>query len=364
MEVAILRTYNLKADFEGVDPYSYRGSDEIFLDQMNNLMQHHKSNCLEYSRIIDMFFKNKPFYENLEDIPFVPVRVFKEIDLLSTNRENIYKVMKSSGTSGQSPSRIFVDKETSLNQIYALSKIMTNFFGGARLPMLIIDSKETISNRKNFNARAAGILGFSMFGSELFYALKDDLSIDYPTIDAFLAKCQNSDGLVFGFTSIIWKHLISALKEKQTNFDLSHTSLLHGGGWKSMHDKGVSNDAFKLEVLSTLGINKVVNYYGMIEQTGSVFFECADGYLHTSVFSNVVIRDHRNFDSLPEGEWGLIQLQSLLPGSYPGHSILTEDIGMILPGFECQCGRSGKRIVINGRIPKAEVRGCSDTYEN
>ena len=49
--------------------------------------------------------------------------------------------------------------------------------------------------------------------------------------------------------------------------------------------------------------------------------------------------------------------------SYPGHSVLTEDKGMIVGEDDCPCGRKGKYIKITGRIPKAEIRGCSDTFE-
>lgn len=54
---------------------------------------------------------------------------------------------------------------------------------------------------------------------------------------------------------------------------------------------------------------------------------------------------------------------SLLPRSYPGHSLLTEDMGVLLGEDDCPCGRLGKYVRVTGRVPKAEVRGCSDTYE-
>jgi hypothetical protein len=239
---------------------------------------------------------------------------------------------------------------------------MTSFFGFSRVPMLIVDSKDTISDRKDFNARAAGILGFSMFGSEIFYALNGDYTLNLEAISQFKEKCKSNQGLVFGFTSMIWRNLIVPLELQQAHFKLPDSSLLHGGGWKNMQVEGISNESFKVEIFSKLGISNVVNYYGMIEQTGSVFMECSSGFLHSSMFSNVIVRDHGNFEPLSDGDWGLIQLQSLLPISYPGHSILTEDVGMIYPGLECVCGRKGKRIAIKGRVPQAEIRGCSDTY--
>ena len=63
------------------------------------------------------------------------------------------------------------------------------------------------------------------------------------------------------------------------------------------------------------------------------------------------------------GEEGILELVSLLPHSYLGHIILSEDVGVILGEDDCPCGRKGKYFSINGRIQNAEIRGCSDTYE-
>jgi len=65
-----------------------------------------------------------------------------------------------------------------------------------------------------------------------------------------------------------------------------------------------------------------------------------------------------------KGERGLIELVSLLPVSYPGHALLTEDEGVILGEDDCPCGRRGVYFSVLGRLKDAEIRGCSDTYEN
>jgi hypothetical protein len=62
------------------------------------------------------------------------------------------------------------------------------------------------------------------------------------------------------------------------------------------------------------------------------------------------------------GEKGIIQVVSILPGSYPGHSLLTEDEGELLGEDDCPCGRLGKYFRISGRLKNADIRGCSDTY--
>ena len=101
----------------------------------------------------------------------------------------------------------------------------------------------------------------------------------------------------------------------------------------------------------------------MVEQTGTIYMECRCGRLHAPVWADVLIRNPKNFSLAPQGEKGLIQVVSVLPRSYPGHSLLTEDEGAILGEDDCPCGRKGKTFAIYGRIQRAELRGCSDTYE-
>jgi phenylacetate-coenzyme A ligase PaaK-like adenylate-forming protein len=101
----------------------------------------------------------------------------------------------------------------------------------------------------------------------------------------------------------------------------------------------------------------------MVEQTGTVYMECECGHLHAPVWSDITIRRPEDLSVAEVGETGLIQVSSLLPRSYPGHVLLTEDEGRILGEDNCPCGRKGKTFEILGRIKRAEVRGCSDTYE-
>ena len=76
----------------------------------------------------------------------------------------------------------------------------------------------------------------------------------------------------------------------------------------------------------------------MIEQTGSIFIECKAGFFHTTIFSDIFVRD-LNLDILDFNKKGIIQLTSLIPTSYPGHNILTEDIGIIHGEDNCLAGK-------------------------
>ena len=50
--------------------------------------------------------------------------------------------------------------------------------------------------------------------------------------------------------------------------------MLHGGGWKKLENKKISNEVFKKKILKKLNLKNVFNYYGLVEQTGSIFIEC------------------------------------------------------------------------------------------
>ena len=75
----------------------------------------------------------------------------------------------------------------------------------------------------------------------------------------------------------------------------------------------------------------------------------------------MIIRDETDWKPSATGAPGVVEVVSLLPRSYPGHAILTEDLGVIDGVDDCRCGRMGRRFHILGRVPKAEIRGCSDT---
>lgn len=326
------------------------------------LTRHHHSHCPAYARIVDSVHPHWASATTIEDLPFLPARLFKEMELRSTDVREVFKTLTSSGTSGQEVSRIYLDKATAALQSKVLSRLMTNLLGPKRLPMLIVDSPSVLRDRQTFSARGAGILGFSLFGRDVAYALDDAMALDLPRIEAFLEKHPDQPIFVFGFTFMIWQHLCMPLKARNLKLPLEQGILLHGGGWKKLQDQAVDNAAFKSALRGCTGLSQVVNYYGMVEQTGSIYIECPMGHLHVPVYADILTRDPLDFSVLPNGHTGLIETLSLLPRSYPGHALLTEDLGTVLGEDDCPCGMLGKYFSVQGRIPRAEARGCSDTY--
>lgn len=330
--------------------------------KLSELTQYHAVNCAAYKGILDGLGFQADRINSLTDIPFIPVSLFKALDLISIARQDVFKTMTSSGTSGQAVSRIYLDKRTANSQQKTLVRIVSDFTGSSRMPMLIIDSPSVLVDRAKFSARGAGILGFSIFGADKTYALNDDMSINLEAIEAFLEKHQNKDILLFGFTFMIWQHFYKELLRLDERIDLSRGILIHGGGWKKLISEAVSPTEFKQRLNDVCGLPRIHDYYGMVEQTGCIYMACEEDHLHASIFSDVIMRRAFDFSPCAIGEPGIVQVVSVLPESYPGHSLLTEDEGVILGEDDCPCGRLGKYFKINGRLKNAEIRGCSDTY--
>lgn len=339
---------------------------ERFLrDRMNELTGLHFRKCGEYANILNAFGYDTKRTHDLSDIPFLPVRLFKELKLISVSEDEVVKTMTSSGTTGQAVSRIYLDKRTASNQQKALIRIVSDFTGRERMPMIIIDQEAVIKDRNMFSARGAGILGFSMFGSKRFFALDENMKLDVEGLTAFLERFKGQRILLFGFTFMIWQHFVKELRELRNRgfvFDLSEGVLIHGGGWKKLLSEAVDTEEFKATLTELCGLSDVHDYYGMVEQTGCIYMQCECGHLHASIFSDVIFRRPGDFSLCDAGEKGIIQVLSVIPESYPGHSLLTEDEGILLGTDDCPCGRKGRYFKVCGRIKNAEIRGCSDTY--
>lgn len=326
--------------------------EETIRKQLKELTEHHRKNCKPYDDICNGLI-------NISDAvgPYLPVSIFKSLDLCSVPEEQVKRQLTSSGTTGQHVSKIYLDGETAAAQQRALCDIVGEYIGEKRIPMLIIDSPDVLRDRSKYSARGAGIMGFSMMASKRFYALDNEMNLDLDSIKAFSEAADGGPCFAFGFTYMIWQHFC-----QESSIKLPSCYLIHGGGWKKLQSQAVSNEEFKARLKQCWGIEKVSDYYGMAEQTGSIFMECEEGHLHVSKYSDIHILNPEDFSECEKGEWGLIALDSVLPKSYPGHRLLTEDWGRILGNGDCPCGRAGKYFEISGRIKKAEIRGCSDTF--
>ena len=320
-----------------------------FLKILNLLHAHHKENCDAYTSLSN---EKRIIKKNIYGLPIMPVELFKYFNLKSYNDQSDYKILKSSGTSGLQ-SKIYLDQKNALMQSVILKKLLNENISENKLPMVFIGNN--FDNNNELTAKEAGILGFSTLAKEKIILEDFKKKQNLISLNNFLKKNIKEKKIIFGFTDKIWENLI----DFNPKINLNKCIILHGGGWKKLEKYRIDNQEFKNILKSKYNVSKVINYYGLVEQVGSIFFECDYGYFHTSVYSDIIIRD-KNLIDIGLKKKGLVHLISILPVSYPGISILTQDLGEIFYDGNCPCSKGGKSFKIYGRQKNAEVRGCSN----
>ena len=334
--------------------------ESALVASLNELTAKHRRDCPEYDRLLRILYPSCDLAAGIVEVPFLPVSLFKHHALRSVPEAAVFRTLTSSGTTGQQVSRITLDRETAQLQTLALSSIMRHVLGPARLPMILVESPGLIKERSQFSARAAGMLGMVNFGRNQFFALDEQMRLDESGLREFLQKYAGREILIFGFTYMVWQYFFRGIEN--LGFDLSKATLIHSGGWKKLQDMAVSNDDFRRLFREKTGLARIFNFYGMVEQVGSVFIDGDDHTLYAPNFADIIVRDPVTLREVPTGTPGIIQVLSLLPRSYPGHSLLTEDLGVVHGIDQNHGGRMGKRFSVLGRVAKSELRGCSDVH--
>jgi hypothetical protein len=311
--------------------------------------------------------------DKVEDIPFIPSQMFKYFDLGIVPPEEIERILHSSSTTSQMPSKVPLNKETSFFQSIALSSILESYLGDYRKPFLVFDHPGVDTLGQELTARGAGVRGLSVLASETYFILKmqpdNTLVIDWAVLAEVTEKYRGESVFGFGFTFIIWSIFIQQFQKKPsgtslTPIDFKEFSIFHSGGWKKLKQESVSKQIFTNSLAQIFNANcgDVRDFYGMAEQGGVIFVDCEHGYKHVPNYALVNIIDPYTLEPVSIGETGLIQVISSLATSYYGQSILTEDVGVLEGIDDCPCGRKGERFTFHSRIEKAEIKGCGDTF--
>jgi hypothetical protein len=305
--------------------------------------------------------------KRIADLPFVPVGVFKSDPPLSlVDGSEITRTLASSATTGQVPSRVVLDSATARRMTKGVMTIIRDFVGSSRRPYLVVDTPAALASNGELGARGAAIQGLRSFATEIVCCLSVDadgnLRLESDKLFECAKRWQDVEVLVYGFTYVIWNHLVKPLQSAGVRLDLPNVRVLHSGGWKRLQQEAVSKEAFAQGVAATLGCSpdRVIDFYGMVENVGVVYPDCHQGNKHVPAFADVIIRNVLTLEPVTVGQQGLVQVSSVLPTSFPGFLLLTEDIAELIHEDGCPCGRRGTAFRFIGRAPKAEIRGCGN----
>jgi hypothetical protein len=330
---------------------------------MNALTAHHAALCPEFAAAVGVSAAN-PLVpaRRVEEIPFLHVGLFKRMKLATSAPDNrTVRTVLSSSTSGTA-SRIQIDEKSSRLQSKSAGAILHDFIGGGLRPLLVLDSVQSLRMRDEFSARVMAAMSLKPFATEIFFLLKDPA--DPASLQIKQLECALKPGgdlLVYGFSWMLWAGWCQAGLPEEIRAELRSRRIffVHSGGWKKLEHAQVPRTVFDQTLLADAAPGSLVlDYYGLVEQMGVIFPLCPAGSRHVPRWADVIVRDSWTGEPLAEGE-GQLQLLNVISWGTPCHSVLTEDMGRLLPGV-CACGRQGRRFELLGRVPRAEIRGCAN----
>jgi hypothetical protein len=305
--------------------------------------------------------------ERICDLPYLPVGMLKANPPLSlVSAEDVRRTLTSSATTSQLPSRVVLDAPTSRRMTKGTVIIARDFIGPSRRPYLVVDTPDLKASRESMGARAAAIQGLQPFATETTYCLRADdqgeLTLELETLMEFAHRNREAEILIYGFTYILWNYLVKPIQLAGSCLNLRNARIMHSGGWKRLQSQAVEKEFFNEQLAVVVGCeaSHIIDFYGMVESVGVIFPDCQFGNKHAPVFGDVIVRDPLTLEPVATCEYGIVQVCSALPTSFPGNLLLTEDMAQVIAYDGCACGRRGLSFRFAGRVPRAEIRGCGN----
>ena len=303
---------------------------------------------------------------NWQHIPAVPTSAFKEFDVTCLDVSQRFTQFHSSGTTQQTPSRHFHNKESltlyedSLLQGFTLALEQLNWNPRAcRFILLIPPPVEAPhSSLVHMFATIAQKFGgrAEFFGRLASYG---GWTLDLPGVsDAMRLRTQEGLPLFIMGTAFSFVHLLDGL-EGQGSFNLPEGSLLlETGGYKG-RSRVMPRDELHLNLSERFGISRtqIICEYGMSELSSQAYAlvpgpSSIDGS-RSRVFrfpgwARARIISPETGREVEDGEKGMVRIFDLA-NVYSVMAVQTGDLGV----------RRGYGFELIGRAPMAEPRGCS-----
>ncbi|MDA8131248.1 MAG: acyl-protein synthetase [Elusimicrobia bacterium] len=305
--------------------------------------------------------------KDVAGIPFIFVAALKERDLTTLPYSKIVLELKSSGTSGQR-SRMQLDK----GSLMRVRRMAWKVFEGLGLTDLKRAHDYICFTYDPAVAKDLGtawtdklLSGFTKQG-EIFYTFrwsreKKDFYFDIDGAVDAMKRFEEAGSLVrlVGFPAFALK-LTEEFKKRHGRYPKLNpeSSVVTGGGWKTLADEAVDKKVYRKILADSLGIPvaNVRDLFGMVEH-GVPYVDCRLGNFHIPNYGRGIARDPGTLEPLGFNETGLLQFITPYLTSYPSLSVLSSDFGLVRP--RCSCGLPGPVLEIKGRAGVKKLKGCA-----
>lgn len=272
--------------------------------------------------------------KSIEQIPFLPIRFFKNRCIITGNQE-VEKTFTSSGTSGMEKSRHFVTNLDFYRE--SLNHSFKHFYGDfsdytifGLLPSYLERSGSSLIDMVEYWIEKSGKGGFYLYNHEELLA------------DLIQNEKEEKKAILIGVSFA----LIDFVENYKMN--LKNTIVMETGGMKG-RKKEITREELHSILKNGFGVSEIHSEYGMTELLSQAYSTGGAGFV-TPPWMKVLIRDTEDplsYSSVGRtGGINVIDLANLNSCSF----IATDDLGKSNPDGSFE---------VLGRFDHSDVRGCN-----
>lgn len=292
--------------------------------------------CEPYRRYVELLSVDVEAVQSVEDIPFLPVELFKS-EAVYCGKGEPEKIFTSSNTGSTTPSRHMMQSLDVYRKTFTAA--FEHFYGAVE--------------------------GWSIYGLLPNYLEREGSSLVY-MVDKLIERCGSGGFYLYDYEKLIAdmasdprpkillgvSYALLDLAEKYAP-QLSDTVVMETGGMKGRREE-ISKSALHDILCRGFGVESIHSEYGMAELTSQAYSD-GGGVFRAPRWMRVMVRDVNDpFDHHPDGGRGgvdIIDLANLSSCAF----IQTQDIGRVMEDGS---------FVIEGRIAGSDIRGCNLLVHN
>ena len=311
-------------------------TEEEFSQLALEVFRFQAQRCAPYRQYVELLGVDPTCVSRVEDIPFLPIELFKLRDVYCGNAEP-EKVFTSSSTTGQTPSRHMMQSLALYEQ--AFTRAFEQFYGAAEqwgiyglLPNYLAREGSSLVYMVDELIKRAGSGGFYLNDYERLIA---DMESD------------PKPKILLGVSYALWD-----LAEQYAP-KLRDTIVMETGGMKGRR-KELSKSELHDILCRGFGVDTIHSEYGMAELTSQAYSR-GEGLFEPPQWMRVLVRDVNDpMDHSPAAMRGgvdIIDLANIWSCAF----IRTQDMGRVF---------DDGRFMLEGRIAGSDIRGCNLLVHN
>ncbi|MBS1573326.1 MAG: acyl transferase [Bacteroidetes bacterium] len=316
-------------------------SQEDFRQQCIATFHYQYQHVEIYQKFVDYLQIDPLFVYHLEDIPFLPIEMFKKHKILSSEVQSENYFQSSGTTEITNKSRHFLSDFNLYEE--SISKSFTQFIGDPKefiflglLPNYSENPHSSLIYMVDFLMKKSNKIenGYFLYNHSELYNLLKRLNI------------ENKKIILFG-VSFALLDFIDFCKENQLSSQFPNLTILETGGMKG-RKKEMTKDELLNILKNEFGTEKIFSEYSMTELLSQAYSLGENQYLCPN-WMRILIRNLDDpFSYVQNGKSGAINIIDLA-NRFSCSFIATQDLGKI---------ENGKFQVL-GRVDYSDIRGCS-----